>query len=184
MGSTNLFSNNTGTWSCSISWLCVVSSLMYKGSKPLGLNFSSVLEFCKGMVFKKRCFLYIFFLFSFKRHQLLGSSNYRAGLCVGGGISFTGHNALLLAFLHCSWRIAFVRISTCACPFSSSLLASLGFLQLQWDVCISWHLMNHHSLLWMAGWLFMGCETAQELPEVTSWCSFRLLGKREQVMLF
>lgn len=32
---------------------CVVPSLRYGGSNPLGLHCSSVLEFCKGMGFKE-----------------------------------------------------------------------------------------------------------------------------------
>lgn len=57
MCSVSLFSKDVGRW----------YQFDVQGSNPLGLNCSCVLEFCKGMGYKKRFLLRILLLFCFER---------------------------------------------------------------------------------------------------------------------
>lgn len=97
LSTVDLFKMSWGDGTMYFIVTCVVPSVMGRGSNLLGLNCSSVLEFCKGMGFKKRSFQCILLLFCFKRHQLLSSFGYVAGVCLWREIFYRPQCGLAVA---------------------------------------------------------------------------------------
>lgn len=69
---------------------------MGRGSNPIGLNYSSELEFCKDMGFKKRSFQCILLL-------VLKDSNFYLPLAMGQGFACEGKS--FLPTVYCSWLV-------------------------------------------------------------------------------
>lgn len=153
-----------GRWGC-VFLVSYVVLVMGRGSNPLGLLCSSVLEFCKGMGFKTRSFQCILLLFCFKRQQLLSSFGY-GQWCACEGKS-------LLPTVYCSWLV-------CSIPGG---LTFLGFLPVPatsdlsywvpWSFLVCRELsessgfqqqLSCPSSLWAAEWCPMRCQTVQSLP--------------------